>query len=83
MEISFFDEEKARYFYNKDDHGWYDYTPLISYFGHIILRVDDTDYQGDSRVLYEEGERYGYLNFGWGSCSGCDSLQACDTASEV
>ena len=45
--------------------------------------MDDDDYQGDSRVLFRDGERYGVLIFGWGSCSGCDALQACDTYEEV
>jgi len=46
-------------------------------------KSDDDDYQGDSRLLFKDGERYGYLIFGWGSCSGCDALQACCDESEV
>lgn len=57
----------------------YDYNPLLSSFGPIVLQVDDHDYQGDSRVLYKKGDRFGVLIFGWGSCSGCDELQACDS----
>lgn len=41
-------------------------------------RLDDNDYQGDTRALIKGKDgRYGYLKFGWGSCSGCDALQAC------
>lgn len=53
------------------------YQPIMDSFGNIILQVDDNDYQGDSRLLYREDDRIGFLQFGWGSCSGCDSLQAC------
>ena len=61
-----------------------DYSPLLASFGYeILVQVDDDNYQGDSRVLYRSGSRYGILIFGWGSCRGCDSLKACDTVQEV
>jgi len=61
-----------------------DYGPLLESMGWtILLKVDDKDYQGDSRILFRDGNRYGFLIFGWGSCSGCDSLQACDTFEEA
>jgi hypothetical protein len=61
----------------------YGYSPILESFGTIALRVDDNDYQGDSRVLYQAGETFGLLIFGWGSCSGCDALQACESPEEV
>lgn len=61
-----------------------DYSLLLDSFGYEnLLQVDDDDYQGDSRVLYRNGEQYGFLTFGWGSCSGCDALQACDTLEQA
>jgi hypothetical protein len=67
------------------EYGLYSsYGSLIDSFGYEnILQVDDDDYQGDSRVLFQDLERIGYLQFGWGSCSGCDALQGCDTADEI
>lgn len=59
------------------------YQPIIDAIGEILLQVDDTDYQGDSRILYKSGDRIGYLQFGWGSCSGCDALRACDTVADI
>ena len=56
---------------------------MLAEIGEIVLQVDDNDYQGDTRVLYKDGDRYGHLCFGWGSCSGCDALQACDNLQEV
>lgn len=58
-------------------YGTGSYQPMVDSFGRVILQVDDHDYQGDTRVLYEKDGLYGLLIFGWGSCSGCDALQAC------
>ncbi len=66
------------------DEYWYDYQPMLESFGHdIVLQVDEDDYQGDSYVLFRDADRYGYLRFGWGSCSGCDALQGSKTIEEV
>ena len=62
----------------------YDYQPMINAFGKVIIQIDDDDYQGDTRVLYSDyGGGIGFLIFGWGSCSGCDALQACRNIDEV
>ena len=68
---------------NGSFYGPCDYQPIIDQFGEILIQVDDEDYQGDSRVLYKDGEKYGYLNFGWGSCSGCDALQGATSVCEI
>ena len=73
------EEEGSSYFYPQCG-----YTSLALSFGHdIVLEGHDSDYQGDSRWLLRDGNRYGFLNFGFGSCSGCDSLQACESIDEV
>lgn len=60
------------------------YQPIINHFGTVAVQVDDDDYQGDSRILYADtGKGFGYLNFGWGSCSGCDSLEACSSYADL
>lgn len=60
-----------------------DYTPIVNAIGTRILRVDQENWQGDTWVLYRDNGRWGYLCFGWGSCSGCDALQACSTYAEL
>jgi hypothetical protein len=61
-----------------------DYDSLVATIGHeTLLCVNDKDYSGDSRFLLADGARRGYLEFGWGSCSGCDALQACDSYEEL
>lgn len=61
-----------------------DYQPLLLSLGFsILLQVDDDDYQGDSYLLLQVGPKFGILIFGWGSCSGCDALQGCNSYEEV
>ncbi len=60
------------------------YDSLIASFEvQALLKVDDNNYQGDTRVLLRDGRRWGILIFGWGSCSGCDALEACGSRAEV
>ena len=61
-----------------------DYGELVESMEYEVLaQADDDDYQGDSLYLLRDGQRYGVLTFGWGSCSGCDALQACSTMTEA
>jgi hypothetical protein len=72
------EEQKDGSFYGPGN-----YQPIINELGNVLVQVDDNDYQGDSRILYEKDGKYGFLIFGWGSCSGCDSLQACENIWEI
>jgi hypothetical protein len=74
------------------DHGDFiglgDYGPLLRSWGYsVLLQVDDDDILGDSRLLlldrHHADGRFGYLKFGWGSCSGCDALQGCQSLDEI
>lgn len=60
------------------------YQQLIDSFGTVLIQEDSNDHQGDTfaLILGDDG-RLGFLVFGWGSCSGCDALQACETNAEV
>jgi len=61
-----------------------DYLRLVESMNFdIAICIEDETYSGDSRYLLKHGDFYGILIFGWGSCSGCDSLQSCDTIAEV
>lgn len=60
------------------------YNELISSFNfNIVLEESDDDYQGDTFVLLKVSSYYGFLRFGWGSCSGCDALQGCGSKKDV
>ncbi len=59
------------------------YSEIISKIGTVLVESWDDDYQGDTFALIEKDGRYGYLCFGWGSCSGCDALAACTTLSDL
>jgi len=76
---SYWEEEEK----NGNFYGPGNYQPIIDELGNVLVQVDDNDYQGDSRVLYEKDGKYGYLIFGWGSCSGCDELQGCENIWEI
>lgn len=74
--------------WDEGDEGWagmrVDYQQLIDSFGTVLIQTDSNDYQGDTfALLTGEDSRLGFLVFGWGSCSGCDALQACNTNEEV
>lgn len=59
------------------------YEELVESLGvEIILEEEDGAYQGDSYLVVKDGDRYGELTFGWGSCSGCDWFQSCITQAE-
>ena len=60
-----------------------DYAPILSSFGKIVIQCDEKEYQGDSWVLYNVNDKIGFLNFGWGSCSGCDALLCCSSYEEL
>ena len=59
------------------------YEPMLGLFGEIIVQRDESGYQGDTLAVIKNGNRYGYISFGWGSCSGCDALQGCDTVDSI
>jgi hypothetical protein len=68
---------------NSDDFYDCKFGPMVNSFGNIVIEVDENDEQGSSWVLYNDNGRFGYLQFGWGSCAGCDSLKACTNIQEV
>jgi hypothetical protein len=73
-------EKIIMYDLKKDNDGWlpFTYEALIDSFEmDVKVAVDADDYQGDSLYVLRDGTKYGYLCFGWGSCSGCDALEAC------
>lgn len=63
---------------NEEYFSVYSYQPMVDAMGKILVQVSDNDYQGDTRVLLEKDSKLGVLIFGWGSCSFCDALQACE-----
>ena len=58
------------------------YSEIIALFGNPAIEIWQNDYQGDTWVLYDS-PKFGYLSFGWGSCSGCDALESCTKVEEL
>lgn len=67
-------------------YGFTSYEPIIEYIGSPTYIYKEDDYQGDTLVFYllDEPEMYAkFLAFSWGSCSGCDALQGCDSYNDL
>lgn len=80
--------EKAQaLFPNCQKNEWFDaphdYSPIIESFGQVLVQVDEDDYSGDTFALLNKDGDIGFLQFGWGSCSGCDALQRCESYKEL
>lgn len=60
------------------------YLELVATMGVDVVKHETIgSYQGDYLLIVKEGGSYGYLEFGYGSCSGCDALQACSSMEDV
>lgn len=66
------------YFYTDDC-----YESLVASAGEIVGAWNIGDWQGDEVYLLKNGDQYGFIVVGYGSCSGCDALQACENQEEV
>ena len=66
----------------KEDTYWFKngpngYRDLIDTFGYeVVVEKHEGSYCGDSFYAFKDGNRYGFLSFGWGSCSGCDWFES-------
>ena len=53
------------------------YEDLVKSWGHEIVDQEEFgSYQGDLIYILRDGDRHGLLVIGYGSCSGCDELEA-------
>lgn len=55
-----------------------DYSDVVASQGKLIEEWNIGDYQGDLVYLLKNEDQYGFTVVGYGSCSVCDSLQACE-----
>ncbi len=69
--------------FERDYYSSVSYENIVSSFGDILVEVNEDSYQGSSWVLLKaKNNQFGYLTYAWGSCSGCDALEACDDNKE-
>jgi hypothetical protein len=60
------------------------YEAIVADFGCEVLALRLVGgLQGDLLVALHDGDRWGFLVTGYGSCPGCDALEACDTVAEA
>lgn len=69
--------------YEEDGYISGQYSNIYELFGTVVVEEHEPSYQGSSWILFTKDNKFGYLKFGWGSCSGCDALQACSNLDEV
>lgn len=59
------------------DYDYPDWEPLVRDWGYdVVLFETWGSYQGDHFVLLRDGDRCGVAVIGYGSCTGCDALEA-------
>lgn len=54
------------------------YDGIIATQGEILKDWIIGDYQGDYVYLVKNNDKYAFTVVGYGSCSGCDALEACE-----
>jgi hypothetical protein len=73
---------------NGNYNGAHSYSDLIKSMDVEALLIHELgEYQGSSWCLLRRHVKndiqYGFLVFGWGSCSGCDALETCGSYQEL
>ncbi len=68
----------TEWFYTDDT-----YTTLVEKRAEILAHEYLGSYQGDVVFLVDGAEGFGLLVIGYGSCSGCDALEACESQEQV
>ena len=65
---------------------WVGYLDLVEAAGLMVLESESVgSYQGEEYVLVRdlESTKFGVLNYGYGSCSGCDLLEAAKSVKDL
>lgn len=68
----------VEYFYPEES-----YYELVEKNADVLIEHTLGSYQGDMLFLLRNGDQFGFLVVGYGSCSGCDSLEACESQEAV
>jgi hypothetical protein len=59
------------------------YEEIVAQLGTVVMDAAVGSYQGDIHMIVESAGRYGYVSVSYGSCSGCDALQACESVRQL
>ena len=66
------------YFYASES-----YSDLVASAGTIIKEWEIGSWSGDLVYLLKNGNKFGFIVLGYGSCTVCDDLQACANQKDV
>lgn len=56
---------------------------LLKVCDEVVVSEAVGDWQGDYLYVLRKGDQYAYKKIGYGSCSGCDALQAVETYEDL
>lgn len=57
----------------------YSYNKMVADWGYEVIEMKEFgSYQGDYAVVLRDGDKYGWVTIGYGSCSGCDTMEYLD-----
>lgn len=74
----------AKMLYPDFKHPEGDYMPIVNHAGDVLVSHTPEAPKGDAFFLLKGHDgRFGFMVFGFGSCSGCDALQGCKTIEEL
>lgn len=60
-----------------DDDEYPSYNVIVEKWGYDVAHFETFgSYQGDHVAVLRDGDRWGWVVIGYGSCSGCDALEA-------
>ncbi len=59
------------------------YDSIVASAGTIIKDWNIGDWQGDYVYLLKNGNKFGFIVVGYGSCSYCDALESCENDDQV
>ncbi len=60
-----------------------EYDNIVAEFGETIIYKIHESYSGDMWYLLNINGKLAYLNLSYGSCSGCDALQGCNSLKDL
>ena len=60
-----------------------EYENIVAEFGETIIYKIHENYSGDMWFLLNINGKFAYLNLSYGSCSGCDALQGCNSLKDL
>lgn len=83
MSLKLNDETDADGYFRTCEYDYYELIKSITDKVNWKVNAGTNDYQGDYLCFGEGQGKYYFVDFGYGSCSGCDALEACNSFQDL